>query len=168
MCLSGFVPSIENAFGMACTSLPYNSIKGNRVLVFLLMNASLVKHSVKMHRCFSCMHASCTPDSCLSPTVVRYMLVTQYVLSFSSVVEHWLHKPGVLGSIPSDCWLFTFLRFSPIIKIIWHGFSLLMVEIFWLTRNRVLTAHIQLKCHQKFSILSWQQGILFVLIERTP
>ena len=24
----------------------------------------------------------------------------------SSVAEHWLHKPGVLGSIPSNCWSF--------------------------------------------------------------
>ena len=116
---AGFVPSIENAFGMVCTSLPYNSIKGNRVLVFLLMNASLVKHSAKMHRCLSCTHGSCTPDSCLLRMVVRCMFVTQYVLlssCHSSVVEHWLHKPGVLGSIPSDCRLFTFLRFSLIIK----------------------------------------------------
>ena len=31
----------------------------------------------------------------------------------SSVAEHWLHKPGVLGSIPSGCWPFHFPLFSP-------------------------------------------------------
>ena len=31
----------------------------------------------------------------------------------SSVAEHWLHKPGVLGSIPGDCWPFHFPLFSP-------------------------------------------------------
>ena len=31
----------------------------------------------------------------------------------SSVAEHWLHKPGVLGSIPSDCRPFHFPLFSP-------------------------------------------------------
>ena len=25
----------------------------------------------------------------------------------SSVAQHWLHKPGVLGSIPSNCWPFS-------------------------------------------------------------
>ena len=29
----------------------------------------------------------------------------------SSVAEHWLHKPGVLGSIPGHCRPFTFLYF---------------------------------------------------------
>ena len=29
----------------------------------------------------------------------------------SSVAEHWLHKPGVLGSIPGNCWPFHFLYF---------------------------------------------------------
>ena len=27
------------------------------------------------------------------------------------VVEHWRLNPGALGSIPNDCWLFTFLYF---------------------------------------------------------
>ena len=27
----------------------------------------------------------------------------------SSVAEHWLNKPGVLGSTPGNCWLFHFL-----------------------------------------------------------
>ena len=31
----------------------------------------------------------------------------------SSVAEHWLHKPGVLGSIPGDYWPFHFPQFSP-------------------------------------------------------
>ena len=30
-----------------------------------------------------------------------------------SVAEHWLHKPGVLGSIPSDCQPFHFLSILP-------------------------------------------------------
>ena len=31
----------------------------------------------------------------------------------SSVAEHWLHKPGVLGSIPGDCQPFHLPLFSP-------------------------------------------------------
>ena len=31
----------------------------------------------------------------------------------AQVTEHWLHKPGVLGSIPSDCWPFHFPLFLP-------------------------------------------------------
>ena len=31
----------------------------------------------------------------------------------SSVAEHWLHKPGVLGSIPGGCRPFHFPLFSP-------------------------------------------------------
>ena len=30
----------------------------------------------------------------------------------NSVAEHWLHKPGVLGSIPSGCWPFHFTSYS--------------------------------------------------------
>ena len=30
----------------------------------------------------------------------------------SSVTEQWLHKPGILGSIPSSCWPFTSLYFA--------------------------------------------------------
>ena len=30
-----------------------------------------------------------------------------------SVAEQWLHKPGVLGSIPADCWPLQFPLFSP-------------------------------------------------------
>ena len=40
------------------------------------------------------------------------------VIVCSSVVEHWQVKPGVLGWIPSDCWLFHFPLFaSPKIKM---------------------------------------------------
>ena len=31
----------------------------------------------------------------------------------SSVAEHWLHKPGVLGSIPGGCRPFHFPLFAP-------------------------------------------------------
>ena len=45
-----------------------------------------------------------------APTIL-YMYCTSGCRS--SVAEHWLHKPGVLGSIPSDCRPFHLPLFSP-------------------------------------------------------
>ena len=42
----------------------------------------------------------------------------------SSVAEHWLHKPGVLGLIPGDCQPFHFPLFSPHnISLFQHDFE---------------------------------------------
>ena len=40
--------------------------------------------------------------------------------SSPSVAEHWLHKPGVLGSIPGDCRAFHFPLFSHHLSLIQH------------------------------------------------
>ena len=41
---------------------------------------------------------------------------------YSSVAEHWLHKPGILVSIPSDCRPFYFSRLKAHYRLyIWEG-----------------------------------------------
>ena len=55
-------------------------------------------------------------------------------VSCSSVVEHWRLKPGGLGLIPSDGWLFDFSLYSE------HVFSVVSMVAAWYITCSVLGA----------------------------
>ena len=65
----------------------------------------------------------------------------------SSVAEHWLHKPGVLGSIPGDCRPFRF-------RLITSKFSLPKFMLVPETPPQSLAVHTASDCNGGFSLVS--------------